>query len=80
MTDVLWSGQTVRVCGVMMSETDRVFVCLFVCLFVVEARLRCSLWTRQETLNVRRLETEESLVGLRHRLDQLDSLLTHTQM
>ncbi|XP_070820717.1 centriolin [Chaetodon trifascialis] len=42
----------------------------------LKARLRCSLWNQQETLEVRRQETEESLQGLRHRLDQLDSLLT----
>ncbi|XP_059193427.1 UPF0746 protein DDB_G0281095-like [Centropristis striata] len=44
----------------------------------LKARLRCSLWTQQDNLTVRRLETEDTLLGLRHRLDQLDSLLTHT--
>ncbi|XP_029283793.1 LOW QUALITY PROTEIN: centriolin [Cottoperca gobio] len=43
----------------------------------LKARLRCSLWSRQE--NLRRQETEESLLGLKHRLDQLDTLLTHTE-
>ncbi|XP_026198209.1 centriolin isoform X2 [Anabas testudineus] len=43
----------------------------------LKARLRCSLWNQQENLEVRRLETEESLLGLKLRLDQLDSLLTH---
>ncbi|GLD73364.1 centriolin isoform X1, partial [Lates japonicus] len=41
----------------------------------MKARLRCSLWKQQE--NLRRLETEESSEGLRLRLQQLDSLLTH---
>ncbi|XP_076588065.1 uncharacterized protein cntrl isoform X2 [Chaetodon auriga] len=41
----------------------------------LKAHLRCRLWNQQETLEVRRQETEESLQGLRHRLDQLDSLL-----
>lgn len=40
-----------------------------------EARLRCSLWRREECLEERRLEAEETLEGLRHRVDQLDSLL-----
>lgn len=40
-----------------------------------EARLRCSLWRREDTLEERRLEAEETLEGLRHRVDQLDSLL-----
>lgn len=44
----------------------------------VEARLRCSLWSRQESLEERRLEAEQSLLGLKHRLDQLDSAHTHT--
>ncbi|TKS65589.1 hypothetical protein D9C73_028572 [Collichthys lucidus] len=44
----------------------------------VRARLRCSLWTQQETLMERRLEAEDSLLGLKHQVDQLDSLLTHT--
>ncbi|XP_068166611.1 centriolin isoform X3 [Antennarius striatus] len=44
----------------------------------LKARLRCNLWNQQETLEVRRVETEDSLLGLKHRLDQLDSLLGHT--
>ncbi|XP_078106551.1 centriolin [Sander vitreus] len=44
----------------------------------LKARLRCSLWNQQENMKVRRQEAEESLLGLKHRLDQLDSLLTHT--
>ncbi|XP_034727864.1 centriolin [Etheostoma cragini] len=44
----------------------------------LKARLHCSLWNQQENMNVRRLEAEESLLGLKQRLDQLDSLLTHT--
>lgn len=40
-----------------------------------EARLRCSLWSREETLEERRLEAQETLEGLRHRVDRLDSLL-----
>ncbi|XP_067377633.1 centriolin isoform X2 [Channa argus] len=43
----------------------------------LKARLRCTLWNQQENLKVRRLETEESLLELKVRLDQLDSLLTH---
>ncbi|XP_075881645.1 uncharacterized protein LOC142887705 isoform X5 [Nelusetta ayraudi] len=41
----------------------------------LKARLRCSLWSREETLEERRLEAQETLEGLRHRVDQLDSLL-----
>ncbi|XP_028433479.1 centriolin isoform X1 [Perca flavescens] len=44
----------------------------------LKARLRCRLWNQQENMKVRRLEAEESLLGLKHRLNQLDSLLTHT--
>lgn len=44
----------------------------------LKARLHCRLWTEQENLKVKELETEESLLGLRHRLDRLDSLLGHT--
>lgn len=48
------------------------------CVLFFEARLRCSLWSQQDALEVRRLEAEDSLLGLKHRLDQLDSLLSHT--
>nr|XP_043882959.1 centriolin isoform X2 [Solea senegalensis] len=44
----------------------------------LKARLRCSLWKQQETLKVRRLETEDSLLGLRDKVDKLDSLLSHS--
>ncbi|XP_029365490.1 centriolin-like isoform X4 [Echeneis naucrates] len=43
-----------------------------------EARLRLRLWNQQE--NLRQLETEETLTGLRLRLDQLDSLLTNMEL
>ncbi|XP_030581756.1 centriolin-like [Archocentrus centrarchus] len=44
----------------------------------LKARLRCSLRSQQENLKVRRLETEETLRGLKTSVDRLDSLLTHT--
>ncbi|KAM7390967.1 hypothetical protein PAMP_021690 [Pampus punctatissimus] len=46
--------------------------------FNTEAHLHCSLWNQQENLKVKWLETEDSLLGLKHSVDQLDSLLTHT--
>ncbi|XP_029999336.1 centriolin [Sphaeramia orbicularis] len=44
----------------------------------LKARLRCRLWTEQENLKVKGLQTQDSLLGLRHTLDRLDSLLAHT--
>lgn len=43
------------------------------CVLFLEARLHCGLWTEQDAL-----EAEDGLLGPRHRLDQLDSLLSHT--
>lgn len=43
----------------------------------LKARLRCSLRSQRENLKVRRLETEETLRGLKTSVDRLDSLLTH---
>ncbi|XP_056274700.1 centriolin-like isoform X2 [Pseudoliparis swirei] len=44
----------------------------------LRARLRCSLRNQEENLKERKLETQESLQGLRDRVDTLDSLFTHT--
>ncbi|CAL1615117.1 unnamed protein product [Knipowitschia caucasica] len=48
----------------------------------LKVRLRCSFQTRDQSLQERGLETEQSLRGLRLRVDKLDSLLlrakTHT--
>ncbi|XP_026177590.1 centriolin isoform X2 [Mastacembelus armatus] len=43
----------------------------------LKAQLRRRLWKQQENLQTTRPDTEESLLGLKHRLEQLDSLLTH---